>query len=91
MKDSGSYITLTNQTDDNREFTFGISGSPLTGDESISIDNDLQIITSSTGLRRVSHFNKNWFRLLRRINVVTLEGPVDWVSIQYNERLKIGG
>jgi hypothetical protein len=91
MKDSGSYITLTNQDDDNREFTFGASGSPLAGGESISVNNDLQIVTSSTGLRRVSHFNKNWFRLVQKLNTVTLEGPVDWISIKYNERLKIGG
>lgn len=91
MKSSGSYITLINQNDDNREFTFGISGSPLAGEEEISVDNDLQIIESSTGLRRVSHFNKNWFRLVPKMNVVTLEGPVDWISIRRTERFKIGG
>jgi hypothetical protein len=91
MSTSGSTISITNQTDDNREFVMGLSGSPLSVEEEITVDNDLQIITTSTGLKRVPTFNKNWLRLLPGANDITISGSVAWFQIDFHERMKIGG
>ena len=91
MGSSGSTISIKNVTDDNRTFTFGSDGYPLLQDEEIDVNNDLQIIESSTGLRRMSHFNNNWFRLLPGPNQIVVSGSVASFEITYNERLKIGG
>ena len=88
----GSSFSLTNTTDSNRVFGFGLSsGSPLIPSEEIYVNNDLQIITSSTGLRRVSHFNKNWLRLLPKLNTLTLSASLSWLTIYYRNKIKIGG
>jgi len=91
-KTTGSQIILTNITDDNRQFSFGLySGSALSGEETILVNNDLQILESSTALRRLNTFNKNWFRLLPGANQVSLYGKIEWLRIVFNERKKIGG
>jgi len=82
----GADFTISNATDNNREFTF--SGlSPL---EEISVDNDLKIITSSTGLHRLSYFNKNWFRLLPGVNELNVSGAIEWLDIQYQFARTVG-
>jgi len=91
MGTSGSTISIVNATDNNRTFIFGLSGSPLLADEEISVNNDLQIITSSTELRRLSHFNKNWLRFLPGINELSVSGSLAWFQISPEERLKVGG
>jgi phage-related protein len=93
MGTSGSTVSFTNITDDSNTSTWGISGSPLSQDEEMFVDNDLQLITSSstTGLPRISHFNKNWFRLLPGPNEITVSGSVAWFQINYTERKKLGG
>lgn len=91
MGSSGSTISIKNITDSNRTFTFGTEDYPLLQDEEVEVNNDLQIIESSTGLRRMSHFNNNWFRLVPGVNQILVSGSVASFEITYNERLKIGG
>jgi len=75
----GSGITITNVTDSNRQFIFaGIT--PL---ETITVDNNRQILSSSTGLYRLSKFNLNWFRLLQGMNTINISGGVSSFSMDY--------
>ena len=89
---SGSAFSLVNANDNNRAFQFGLNAEgALLGDEEIGVNNDLQIIESSTGLRRLSKFNKNWLRFVPGINEITVTADIDWFQIAYTERMKIGG
>lgn len=80
----GGTFSITNNTDNGRVFSF----TGLSQTEVLTIDNERCIITSSTGLRRLSHFNKNWFRLLRGVNNLTILGNVSQVKITYSPARK---
>lgn len=71
MKGSATSITLANLSDGNRQFTF----TGLNVGESLKVDNDLKSIESSTGLHRISNFNKNWFRLCMGRNLISINQP----------------
>ena len=72
---SGFDIQLINNTDDSSR-VFGFSG--LSPNESVSVDNELKIITSSVSGDKLSNFTKQWFRLRRGVNKlsVTINGTV---------------
>lgn len=74
----GGDFTITNLTDSNRAFTF----SGLNANETLMVDNELQIIQSSeTNENRIQNFNYNWFRLLPNINKITLSGNIYYLRI----------
>ena len=79
---SGS-VSIKNNTDSR---TFLLNG--LDNAETITVDNDKKIILSDSGLRRMSNFNKNWFRLLPDINNLTLTGNFN-LAIKIRYRLTI--
>lgn len=81
------FITLTNVEDNNRQFSI----TTLASNEVVTINNDLQIITSSTGLNRLGNFNLNWFQLLQGINHIQLSGNVSQVKITYQFARKMAG
>lgn len=83
----GTSFSLTNITDDGRIFLF----SELSANETITVDNDRQIITSDTGLRRLSKFNKNYFRLLPGMNELTVVSGISEFTMTYSLAKKIGG
>ena len=87
----GDYFKLKNLDDTSgsvaREFIF----TGLQASEKITVDNDIQTITSDTGLLRLPLFNKKWFRLLPRQNRLHIESGIGTFTITYRERLKIGG
>ena len=87
LQSIGNSFTLTNTTDDNRQFIF----TAISPSEEITMDNDLQTLTSSTGLLRLGTFNKSWLRLLPKKNAMNLQGGVESFTITYRDRLKIGG
>lgn len=90
----GTNITLINNTDNGRIFTFGTGLLPiLTANETITVDNDLQIITSSLGTTtyRLSSFNKNWFRLVSGINNITITGGISNLTMTTQFARSIGG
>jgi len=70
-----------------REFLF----SGLLSNEEIVINGETQTIVSSTGLRRLSNFNKKWFRLVPRANHLHVESGIGTFTITYYSRIKIGG
>ncbi len=87
MSNVGGSFTIQNSSDGNRLFQF----TALAANEVVTVDNNLQIITSSTGLLRLSHFNKYFFRLIPEINSLLFSGNVSSMSISYPDAQKIGG
>ena len=83
----GSDFTLTNTTDDGREFIF----TGLSADEGITVDNSLQTILSTTGLYRLSYFNKNWLRFLPGLNSLHITSAISLVEFTYSFARAVGG
>jgi len=89
--DIGTSVSLTNNTDEGRSFAFGgIGYDPISVNETITVNNYNQTIVSDSGLRRLSKFNKKWFRLLPGINSLTLVGGLLSFQIVYKFARKIG-
>ena len=74
---SGSVVSIINHSDNEREFKF----TDLYPNETITVDNDRGIITSSTGLFRMSNFNKNFFRTVQGRNNLTVSGNITSFTI----------
>jgi len=88
MNSFGGDVTITNNSDAYRAFTF----TSVSASEQIAVDNYRQIVTSSTGIRRLANFNKKWLRLVPGSNTLRVQGNVATVSIttQFVAK-KIGG
>jgi len=46
----------------------------LNNAETITVDNERKILTSSTGLRKLGVFSKEWFKLVPDVNNIKLTG-----------------
>lgn len=84
---AGGGVSITNTTDDGRIFSF----ETLSPGETISVNNDLQIITSSLTLNRMAKFNKKFFRFLRGRNTLSVTGNINNLKFIYSLSKKIGG
>jgi hypothetical protein len=82
----GNSISIINSSDSAREFAFS-SIQPV---ETMTVDNYRQIISSSTGLRRMANFNKKFFRLLPGVNNLTLAGGLTSFVMTSEIARKIG-
>lgn len=81
----GGDLTLTNNSDNSREFI-------LTGfspNEVITIDNDRGIISSDSGLLVMSKFNRQWMRLIQGANSITLLGNISSLVMTYSFARKV--
>jgi phage-related protein len=83
----GASFNFINVTDSNRTMAFD----NLQVSETMTIDNYRQIISSSTGLLRMSNFNLKWFRLLPGVNSLNIQGQVRSFSITNQAARKVGG
>jgi len=79
MDDFGGDISIVNASDDNRELSF----TGLSANEIITINNNLGIITSSVDLKRMSNFNKKFFRLVPSVNELTISGNIHNFTMTY--------
>lgn len=88
MNTFGGDISIENESDSSRTFSF----TSLSAGEVITIDNSLQTMVSSTGLKRLSSFNKNYLRLVPGINRLNISGNVASIAMttQFVAK-KIGG
>lgn len=84
---SAGNFSLTNSSDNSREFSF----SGLYSLEEIDVDNDRQIINTSSSSLRLSNFNKNWFRLVPGRNTLNISGYLTSFSMDYSFPRIIGG
>lgn len=78
-------FSIANQTD-GTIFSF----ENLSPNERITVDNDLQIVKSSLGLRRLSNFNKNFLRFLPGRNILRVTGDISSVKFTYSFSRKFG-
>jgi phage-related protein len=70
-------VSITNLDDSNRVFSFtGVSPN-----EVLTVNNSLQTISSSTGLIRLSYFNKHFLRLVPGVNRLRIQGNVGSVAM----------
>jgi len=83
----GTGVTIINETDSNRSFAF----TGLSAYETLTVDNDRKILTSDTGLRRLSGFNLNWFRLLPGYNTISVSGGIENIDMSYQFAHRVGG
>lgn len=72
MNTFGGTVSITNSDDANRVFSF----TNLSASEIITINNNTQTISSSTGLMRLSYFNKHFLRLVPGLNHLRIQGNV---------------
>jgi phage-related protein len=81
-------IIITNLSDNSRIFSF----SDLQPNEVLTINNSNQTISSSTGLLRLSKFNKKFLRLVPGVNNLKIQGNVASI-VMTNQWIakKIGG
>jgi len=87
MNSTGGDLTITNTNDSDREFIF----ESMSPDEVLNVNNSLNILTSSTGLFRLSNFNKQWLRLVPGMNNLTIVGNVSQLLFTLKFAKKIGG
>lgn len=79
-------VSIVNASNDNWETKF----TGLSSGETITVDNQLQLITSSLGLFRLGNFNKHWLELVPRNNKLIVSGAVNEVKIKFEEIRKVG-
>ncbi len=87
MSSTGSYLSIVNTSDNNREFLFD----GLDTGETMTINNDLGIIESSTNTPRLSKFNKNFLRFVPGINILTITGGISQLTLTYQFARRLGG
>lgn len=88
MNNTDGDLKITNSNDNNRVFEF----TGLQANEVITIDNSLQTISSSSGLRRLGNFNKHWLRFVPGENNLLIQGNVESIAITFSNIVKkIGG
>jgi len=81
----GGSVTITNVTDNNRQFYITLS--PY---EIITMNCDLQFISSSIVTYPLENFNKNWLRFLKGRNDLTVLGNISAISITSPIAVKVG-
>jgi len=87
LNNIGDSFTLTNESDNDRQYIF----TGLSNGENIYTDNDRQILTSDTGLRRMTNFNKHWFRLVPGANNLNINGGLSEFILTVQNARKVGG
>jgi len=63
----------------------------LSAGEVLTVDCARGILSSSTGLRRMSNFNKKFVKLVHEENVLVLNGDISSLVITHQEAVKVGG
>lgn len=86
VADNGD-VSIINRSNQNKETKF----TGLQAGEVITIDNLWGFITSSTGLRRVSNFNKVFFKMIKGMNDITIGTNISKLVIRYQNAKRIGG
>ena len=92
----GNDFTITNYSD----ICSGSSGSSLCRvfsftdllpDETITINNDLRTVASSTGLYRLDNFNSGWLRLVKGANRMNVHSGIGTFTITWRPPRTVGG
>lgn len=78
-------VSIVNKSNNNYETKL----TELSSGEIVTM-NQLEIITSSLGLRRIGNFNKHWFELVPGVNSISVVGDIDYLKISYEGIRKFG-
>jgi phage-related protein len=73
----GGNIVITNLDDASRQFYF----TDLSPSEIVTVDNSLQTVSSSSGLRILSKFGKKFLRLVPGVNRLRIAGNVASIAM----------
>jgi hypothetical protein len=87
MNSYGGDFFIQNSSDNTRQFTF----TGLSAYEVVTVDNEHQILTTSTGLMRIEKFNLKWLRLVPNLNELLFYGNIANFTLTYTPAKKIGG
>lgn len=79
-------VSLTNKTNNNYETRF----TGLLNGETITMNCQTEVVTSSMGFRRLGNFNNHWFELLPKQNTILVSGNVSNLKIKYENVRKVG-
>jgi len=63
----------------------------LSASEVLTVGSSTGIISSSTGLRRMSNFNKKFLKLISGMNNLVLNGDISQLKITHQNAVKLGG
>ena len=85
--DQAGDCSIVNISFDKRETKF----TNLMQGETITLDNLNGFIESNTGLRRVSNFNKVFFKLIKGMNDIAVGTNISKIKIKYQNAKRIGG
>ena len=80
-------LSITNTSDASRLFNF----TGLSSGEIITVDNDLEIVTSSLSIARLPKFNLNFLRFAPGRNNLLVTGNISYLKLTYSFTKKIGG
>jgi phage-related protein len=82
----GGAVTITNIEDNNRQFILSLSPN-----ETVTLNCDLQTISSDATLYPLANFNLNFLRLIQGTNNLIIEGNVKEITMNVPTAIKIGG
>ena len=82
----GGAVNIINTSDANRTFIL-----TLLPNEVVTLNCDLQFISSTLVTYPLANFNQKWLRFIRGANNLTVIGNVDDISITAPIGVKIGG
>lgn len=85
----GGDISIENTSYSTSGLTMSFTG--LSAGEVLTIDCGRGIITSSTGLRRMSNFNKYFMKIVHEKNNLVLNGNIETLKITHQDAVKVGG
>jgi len=86
----GTSFSITNSSLSTLD-TYVMTFNPLSAGETMTVDCDRQIFVSTTGLKRMSSFNKWFFRLAPGLNSINISGGITSFTMFYKLARKIGG
>lgn len=79
-------VSIINES--NKRYETKFTG--LSNGETISMNGQTEIITSSMRLRRLNNFNNHWFELVPNQNIIVVSGDVSNFKITYENVRKVG-
>lgn len=82
----GGDFSIINTSESNRLFSF----TGLQANEIMTVNNELEIISSSNGLLRLSNFNRKFLRLIPGYNILTVLGNISQLKMTMQFAKKIG-
>ena len=59
--------------------------------ETVTVNNDLGIVSSDFNVTRLARFSKNFLRFIPGINILSITGQISQLNITYQFMRRLGG